>query len=284
MCERLHVLRHRGRGHGRGSFHSHSSSEWWFEVAGYLGVDAPGGLGARFEGCDRDKSLSSVPSAPCPGVRTARGEPRESERARVNREPTQSRNSSFAKSTLFVHNFGLVQNLDKAKLPRRGRRDGLGRSGEVREVGDRPLDDRQRAVEVLALVGRHQRGPQQRRRRAGPPGGWRRWCRRRRRRAPSTAAPPASPRRRRPGRPGWSPRCRRAASRARPRAGRGRGSPGAGRRRCRAACAISSGPSERITRSAPSAAPTAAGTAEAVKMNGREAIAQVLDHLATDRR
>ena len=42
-------------------------------------------------------------------------------------------------------------------------------------------------------------------------------------------------------------------------------------RRCRAACAISSGPSVRITRSAASAAPTAAGTAEAVKMKAREA-------------
>ena len=71
----------------------------------------------------------------------------------------------------------------------------------------------------------------------------------------------------------------REASRARSRRGRGRGSPGAGSGRSRAACAISSGPSARMTRSAPSAAPTAAGTAEAVKMNGREAIAQVLDHL-----
>ena len=55
---------------------------------------------------------------------------------------------------------------------------------------------------------------------------------------------------------------------------------GAVARRSRARARSSSAPSaERITRNAASAAPSAAGTPEAVKRNGRETDPQVLDHL-----
>lgn len=85
----------------------------------------------------------------------------------------------------------------------------LGRSGKC--LDDLP-DGRQRGVEVLPRVGRHQAQWSSARRSVAPPGGSRRWCRRRHRRAPSRATPPASPRRRRPAPRGWWRRCRRGAS------------------------------------------------------------------------
>ena len=133
---------------------------------------------------------------------------------------------------------------------------------------------------MLALVGRHQAGPQQRAARRDGRDGSRRWCRRRRRRAPSRAGPPASRRRRSPGRPGWSPRVPSGSvpgsTTCEPEV---REAPRAGTRRCRAARSNSCGPSERITRSAAERRADRGRDRRGAEDEGARGDPQVLDHV-----